>query len=77
MDHRRQRPVFYEKASEVVDFNMDHSHNIDVWFVKVMADSGQGTFKISLAIILDKYLFVIDRPCTNGEPLDKKSDHQM
>ena len=71
-ESKEQRPVFYGKASEVVDFIMDHRQIVDECFVKVMADSGQGSFKISIAIIPNNYDPEIDRPCNNGEPLEKK-----
>ena len=50
-----KRPVFYGNATEVVEAVMEKREIIDPCFIKVMADSGQGSFKISISIIPHNY----------------------
>lgn len=53
--HIENRPVFYGKAMNIVDTIMEYREMAGPCFIKVMADSGQGSFKISLAIIPENY----------------------
>ncbi|XP_043469388.1 uncharacterized protein LOC122503046 [Leptopilina heterotoma] len=72
---KEKRPVIWADASELVEAAIESRNLIGHYKLKVMADGGQGFFKICISIIPENYKSIIDADCSseddNYEPKEK------
>ena len=64
---KQKRPVVYADAEELLDAVIEERNLVGDVIIKVMADGGQGFFKISLTILPENYSLETDTSIENTE----------
>lgn len=70
---KAKRPVVYADATELLEAVISERHLIGNYFVKVMADSGQGFLKMSMSIIPEDHLKANSDEVTDEPAASKKT----
>jgi hypothetical protein len=70
-----KRPVIWADASKLLEFVLQQRNETNNVFIKIMADGGQGFFKICMSVFPENYLKECSEDKENMSPQKKRTSY--